>query len=257
MKALEKALAVRRNWPFRSPDPRIAYRNRIRRAHGVLTLIEKHGSSQVRYEARRLFIVAVCAAFEAFWRDIVRDAIDEGGISLKSAPQLGKVTFSVSDLSEVLGQRLTLGELVSAAYTFQSPEAVDQALSEVLGIKAFAEFAKWELKVREVPRKNRSRKRGPLLKATFKGDVWLKAIPNIHRAFAVRHDTVHDTGARHWLTTIQTHRLQHAVWEFNEFFSLFIERRLDGMVVRYRPRRTRRKVGSARKGKGRARVKAA
>jgi len=237
VKAIDKALAVRRNWPFKSPDPRIAYRNRTRRAWSILNLVEKHGSPSVRYEARRLFIVATCAAFESFWRDIIRDTIDQGGISLRSAPQLGKVMFSVADVSEVLGQRLTLGELVAVAYTFQSPEAVDQALSDVLGIKAFSEFANWEVVFREVPRKNRSRKRGPLLKASFKGSVPLKSIFDIHRAFAVRHDTVHDTGARHWLSGIETNRLAHSVWEFNEFLSLFVERRLETIPTPHRVRR--------------------
>lgn len=231
MKPVEKALAVRRNWPFRSRDPRIAYRHRTRRARAVLDLVEKHGPRPVQYEARRLFIVAVCAAFEAFWRDVVRDVIDEGGITLKSAPQLGKVMFSVVDLKEILGRKLTLGELVAASYTFQSPDVVDQALSDVLGIKAFAEFAKWELFVREVRRKNRSRRRGPLLKTSFKGAIWLRTIPDITHAFTVRHDTVHDAGTRHWLSVRETMRLEHAVWQFNEFLSLFVERRVDGSLT--------------------------
>ena len=231
MKPLDKALAVRRNWPFRSPDPGLAYRHRVDRARAVLDLVERHGRKPVQYEARRLFIVAVCAAFEAFWRDVIRDVIDQGGITLRSAPQLAKVQFSIADVKEILGRRLTLGELVAASYTFQSAGVVDQALSEVLGIKAFSAFALLKVTVEEVPRKNRSRKRGSLLKHSFKGAAYLKLIPEIDRAFTVRHDTVHDAGTRHWLSIGAAARLENSIWNFNRFMSLCVERHLDSLTT--------------------------
>jgi hypothetical protein len=242
MKPLDKAIAVRRNWPFRSADPSIAYRHRIKRARAILDLVEKHGRRPVQYEARRLYIVAVCAAFEAFWRDVIRNIIDEGGVTLTSAPQLGKVMFSVQDVKEILGRKLTLGELVAASYTFQSPVVVDQALSDVLGTKAFSTFAATEFQVKEIPRRNRSKKHGPLLETSFKASLFLKRLPEIVHAFAVRHDTVHDAGARHWPSAATTDRLENAVWSFNEFLTLFVKRYLDSLTTIS----TRRQAGRSR-----------
>jgi hypothetical protein len=232
MKPLEKVFAVRRNWPFRSKDPSIAYRNRIRRAEKVLTLSERHGDRNAKFEARRLYVVAACAAFETFWRDVVRDAIDEGGVTLKSSPLLARTTFAVADVAEILGRKVTLGELVAACYTFQTPAVVDEALSAILGTKAFAEFAKWEVRVEEVPRKNRSKKRGALVSEVWKGEQWLRLIPRIERAFAVRHDTVHDAGTRHWLSLRDAFELENAIWQFNDFLGHFVAGRLaDGRVA--------------------------
>jgi hypothetical protein len=225
MKPIDKALAVRRNWPFRSPDPALAYRRRVALAQKVLDLAEKQGPRQVRYEARRLFVVAACAAFEAFWRDVVRDLVDHGGRTLHNSPNLAKLQFSIADVKEILGRRLTLGELVASAYAFQSPEAVEHALSDVLGIKVFGEFANAAFRILEVPRKNRSTKRGPLAEFSVKGSVYLRLLPTIRTAFSIRHDTVHDAGTRHWPSLRATLRLENAMWQFNSFMGAFLESR--------------------------------
>jgi len=183
VKPIDKAIAVRRNWPFRSPDPMRAFERRVKLAGRVLGLVEKHGDNKTRLEGRRLFIVAVAAAFETFWRDLVRDAVDKGGITLKNAPHLGRIQFALGDMQEVFGRKLTLGELVSTAYTFQSLDTVDQALSDVLGIKAFSEFSRSRFEIREVKRKNRSTKHGALVRQILKGADFLKHGPAVEACF--------------------------------------------------------------------------
>jgi hypothetical protein len=163
MKTLSKVYEVRLNFALKSDEPDQAYKNRISSARDVWQIVEKYGPTSSKLEARRLFLVAVAAGFELYWRDLIRSVVDRTKVSLKSAPHLGNIHFTLGDIQEIIGHKVSLGELISCSFSFQSADMVNRALSIVLGIDLFAELKRSSFMVTEVPRKNRSKKRGPLL----------------------------------------------------------------------------------------------
>ena len=221
MKPVEKALQVRRNRHIKSPDPMLAYHRRVGVAREVWEVAEVHGSPKAKREARRLFLVAVAAGFELYWRDFIRILIDEDEISIGTSPQLGRIQFSLSEVQQIVGRKMSFGELVSCAYTFQSAEMVNRALSDIFSIDVFGQLHREPLEFVEVPRKNRSKMRGPLIRITVSGNDVLRLVPQIQRCFEIRHSTVHDTGTRYNLTQKETMEIEAAIGLFNTYLQLF------------------------------------
>ena len=210
---------------------------RLREPERILNLIER---SEVResskQEARRQYLVAVCAAFESFWREFVRVNIDRHRVPRASLSALKNVSFTIGDVQSILGRRLTLGELISCSYSFQGTEAVNAALSEILRFKVFSEFAGARFAVREVPRKNRPKSRA-LVKTEILGrDVLKSTLPAMQKAYAIRHDTVHNTGAAHRVAEREARTVANAAWQLNTFLGMRLESKFDQLWGRQRER---------------------
>ncbi|MBI5093017.1 MAG: hypothetical protein HZB26_11335 [Candidatus Hydrogenedentes bacterium] len=224
MKPIEKALLLRKSAHLRSKEPMRVFQNRMREPERLLKLAEQQPLAQrTRQEARRQYLVCVCAAFEAYWREFVRVNIDRRIIPERTIERLKGLTFTLADVHRILGRELTLGELISCSYSFQGLDAVNVALSEILQIRLFSQFGDARFLVREEPRKNRSSQE-PLIESHITGKHILKSTcPAIARCFAIRHETVHDTGTRYRVSTREAHRIAHATWEFNMFLGMHLE----------------------------------
>lgn len=228
MDILQKTLELRKNYKIKSREPMRAFTQKISCSKEILRLIEKcNPSPSVKQEVRRLFLVTVAAGFELYWRDLIRIIIDKNKITLKSNPKLGDIKFTIADVETIIGNKITLGELLSYSYTFQNPQTVNKVLSYILNFDAFAEFSKAKFKLQEVKRKNRSKKSGVLFKTTMQGKKILNNIKMIEKCFEIRHATVHDTGIRFRVSEKETILIENAVWQFNAFFELFIFSRLE------------------------------
>ena len=226
-KIIDRALELRVTGKRRSPDPSRAYQNRLEAPRQVLETIETSSlPARVKLEARRLFVVCICAAFESFWRDVVRSMVAELGVSVTLRRNLRKQTFSLGDLGDILGRELTLAELVSCSYTFQHPEIVNRSMSDILSIDVFCEFKQSHFALVEVPRKNR-KPETPLARVELTGEFALKRIPLIERCFTIRHETVHHVGHVYRPTYRNVLEMENAVWIFNEFLSMFVGGRVD------------------------------
>lgn len=230
-KTIARAIEVRVGGRLKSTDPRNAFENRLKAPRQILDCIEATSlSPATKLEARRLFIVCICAAFETFWRDTIRSIVKKVGISESLKRALAKQPFSLADLSDVFGRELTIAELVACSYTFQHPDAVRQAISDALGIDAFAELRKARFAIVEIPRKNR-RVGKPLLRSEVTGEYALRQIKPIIRCFAIRHETVHHVGHNHRVSRRDVALLEGAISNFNMFLSIFLENRI-GQVRR-------------------------
>jgi hypothetical protein len=226
MKPIEKALLLRKSARLRSKEPMRLFINRLREPERILKLVERqHVSSATRLEARRQFLVSVCAAFEGYWRAFVRVNVDAHRIPASALEHLKKISFTLADIHNVVGRRLTMGELVSCSFAFQGPDAVNASLSEILQTKVFTEFAKARFTIREVPQARRPKKR-PLLRSELTGEQMLKSTrDDLERCFEVRHDTVHNTGALHRVTEMDALMIANSAWQFNTFLGAHIEKR--------------------------------
>lgn len=223
---VDRVLQIRMAGQRRSPSASRAYQNRLKNPRRVLETIESSSlPTGPKLETRRLFIVSVCAAFESFWRDIVRSTVAEIGVSDALRKSLRRQSFSLGDLTDVLGEELTLAELVSCSYTFQSPEVVNRALSEALSIDVFGEFRKARFALVEVPREN-CKSNSPPARSEVRGEFALKKIPLIERGFKIRHETVHHVGHVHRPTYANVLEIENAVWIFNEFLGMFVGARI-------------------------------
>jgi len=114
LRAVDKALILRESAYLKSKQPEKSFQNRLKNPRKILELVEhSSASNSVKLEGRRCYLVSLCAAFEIYWRDFFREMIDEHRIAIEKANHLNKVTFSYSDIREIVGKRLTLGELVA------------------------------------------------------------------------------------------------------------------------------------------------
>jgi hypothetical protein len=226
MKPLQKAILIRESAYLKSQSPHIAYRNRLKGPEQILYIIESSNvKNSIKLEARRQYIVALCAAFETYWRDFFKLMVDLYKIPVEKGSQLNKIVFTFADMREIVGRKLTLGELVTTAYVFQSLDAVNQAASEILGIDAFRTFAESKIRVSEVPRKNRSKKHGKLLQQDVPGKTVFKNISNIEKAFKMRHETVHHTGTRYRPSQRDVLKFDGEMFNFKFYFSSFVDSR--------------------------------
>lgn len=219
-RALEWRLAGRR----RSLAPSRAYQLRLKAPRAILRHAEAaYLPERQLFEARRQYLVCACAAFESYWRDMVREIVDSLGASEALLRSLQRHNFSFADLKYILGRRLQISELVACSYTFQHPDAVNRALSDCLSIDAFKEFSESRYRIIEVPRKNRRSLR-PLAQTEVSGEeMALRRIPEIEQCFRIRHEAVHHTGHRHRLSVRDVYRLENALWIFNDLLGMFID----------------------------------
>lgn len=224
IRPLDKALALRKSPHLRAKEPRAVYERRLKAPRQILDLVESAGlPTRVKREARRLFAVTIAAAFESYWREFTRLTLDNASPSAQQLTSLRKVSFTVAEVHDIVRRQVSLGELVASAYSFQGFDAVAQAWSELLGIDFMTTLSKHRYTLVEIPRKNRS-KRTPLGRAVILGrEVLASHLEHLQRCYAVRHDTVHDTGARHVLSLRDTFEFESASVNLIIFPSLFVE----------------------------------
>lgn len=224
MKTLDKVLLLRQYGRLRSKEPMRQYRNRLYAPERILALAERHATGEpTKREARRQYVVCVCAAFETYWREFVRVTIDRHRMPPTTFAHLKRMSFTLADVHCILGRKVTVGELMSCSFVFQGTQAVNAALSEILQLDLFGEFAKARFAITEVPDKTHD-KRKPMAKAELFGrDILRSTCPDIERCFTVRHDTVHGSGALHRLPVDTPRLLANSVWQFNLFLGMHLE----------------------------------
>ncbi|MEE9170269.1 MAG: hypothetical protein V3U73_10910 [bacterium] len=216
IKPIDKALLLRKSKHLRSKEPYSAFRRRLRRPQEILTHIEENISDRgVKYEARRHYIVSMMAAFEIYWRDLLRRTIDEYELTTKQLTRVNEIKLNLLDLYRVTGEKLTVGELLTSAYSFQSHPGIEQLVGNLFKVGLYTELRLPHVEI--------------VAGVDWKGagaeefnnsviDLVVKEIiPTIDRCQMIRNHTVHDTGTlyRPSSETIGQYRLHVSV--FNVF----------------------------------------
>lgn len=236
MKPVDKALVLRKSARLKAREPMRLFRRRLREPERVLDAIE-HSSlrESSKQEARRQYLVAVCAGFESFWREFIRINVDAHRVPNSTLGALRGISFTIGDIKTVLGRKLSLGELVSCSYSFQGPDAVNASLSEILQCKVFSEFSTARFIIREVSRR-RLPKRRPLVMSEIGGtDVLKSTLKYIKKAYEVRHDSVHNTGTIHRVGDREVRTIANAAWQFCTFLGMHLEGKVDNTWRRRSP----------------------
>lgn len=225
-RVVQRAMGLRGVAPLKERRPERLFDRRLKEPWKILREIEDSDLDQrAKFEARRMFVVALATAFELYWREFFRVMIDQCARSGASLTHLTKTTVTLGDIATVIGERLTLGELVSCAYSFQGAEALGATASTVLKLEAFGSFRKMPYRFEEVPYRNRSRKHGASVATVISGrEILDRAMPAISHCYSMRNETVHNLGTKYELTMADVTAMYEQVSTFNIFFGLFIER---------------------------------
>jgi len=195
LNTLEKIAEIRRSEHLKASMPEDAFFSRLRWPKQLLDLAEKSSiPNAAKFEARRQYLVALCAAFEIYWRDFLRMCVDETRLGEKHLSHLSKQAFTIAEIATIVGRKVTFGELLSYSYRFQSTATVNRAFSEIFSFDAFARLGKERYAVFEVLRKRRKKGRVPM-RATLLGTDVLRICPKIDACFKIRHETVHNLGS--------------------------------------------------------------
>ena len=168
-------------------------------------------------------MVALCAAYEIYWRDFMKQTIDAQRHHNIDIRQLRNHKFSFADLHQILGQRLTLGELISSSYTFHGTEVINEVCQAVFGLDLFAKIAKKRFQITIVEPKTEA----DAHPSYMTGVNILRHRTAIDRCFAIRHETVHNTGTRFRLSQRALHGLQGAMMTFNFLVSWIFEGQIE------------------------------
>jgi hypothetical protein len=177
-------------------------------------------------EARRQYAVSLCAAYEIYWRDFVKQTIDAQRFGSIEIRRLRNHKFTFPDLQQILGKRITLGEIVACSYTFQGTEVVNQVCQDVFRLDLFARMGNVRFKIEIVKPKTEAEKKPNYLKGV---DV-LKFRQAVDRCFAVRHETVHNTGTRFRLSPRDLYGIEGNMVSFNFFSSIILEKEIEKIV---------------------------
>jgi len=195
--------------------PENAFLGRLRWPKKLLELAERSSiPGAAKFEARRQYLVALCAAFEIYWRDFLRMCVDESKLGEKQLSHLTKQSFTIAEIATIVGRKITFGELLSYSYRFQSTAIVNRAFSEVFAFDAFGLLGRKQYGVFEVVRKNRKKGREPF-RAPLRGKDALKMCPTIDACFKIRHEAVHNLGSLNRVSAKKVRDFEHAMWFFN------------------------------------------
>lgn len=230
---IQRALELRDAAPLKDRRPDRIFDKRLNEARELLDLAEEHAKSEAaKFEARRTYIVHLATAFEVYWREFFRATTDRVRPSSAGFSHLTKVTLTLAEMSTVLGRKLTLGELLSCAYSFRGVDALKFAASSVLQLDAFTEFGKTEYEIKVLPHKRLAKSlRRKIWR--YKGAQILKSsLPLINECYRIRNETVHNTGFRVRLTRHEVFPMEAQMRTFNIFFSLFLQGRFEDKFLK-------------------------
>ena len=221
MTPVEKAIKLRKSLHLRSKAPQIAFQRRLEMPRAILKCVEEHElNSRLFNEARRHYVVCLCSAFELYWRDFIKQTVDANKIGNIDIRRLRNHKFSFSDLQLILGQRLTLGELIANSYTFQGTEVLNQVCQDIFSVDLFAGISKIQFTYVEPKTLKES------TPSFLKGVEILKHRDDIDRCFSIRHETVHNTGTQFRVSQKTLRNLEGTMGLFNLFASIVLESKL-------------------------------
>lgn len=230
MKALDKIHQLRKSIHLQSPVPERAYHSRIRRPREILRIIEsQQPSNSILYEARRGYIVSIACAFEIFWRQMVKNSIDNEGLDQTKLKGLDTVKLSMHEMADVFYHGITLGELISSSFNFQGVTNVNRAISTLLGIDAFTEYRSFKYRIYTFDPETKQEEKGDPM---YLGLEALKRSHFIDRCFEIRHETVHNTGTRFRVSNDLISHIEGAVFLFNLTFGLFSEKKFGDLLTK-------------------------
>lgn len=228
MRTIARALDYRKSLPQTARQPFRAFLSRLQCPMRILRFVEGSGApAAIVYEARRQFIVCLCAAFELFWRTFYREAANSCPASRLNLKKLKNRSFCFEEVSTILCTKLTLGELLTFSFGFQGPEAVADFARDVLGVELITELgkAKWDTTIVSPARTGRPVVRRSVI-ATGAGILRERSL--IEKCFEIRNEAAHASATRFRPSAARVKAYYGAICRFNLYASVVVENELSG-----------------------------
>lgn len=228
MRTITRALDYRKSLPQTAREPFRAFLSRLDHPISVLHMVEaSRVPSAIAFEARRQFIICLCAAFELFWRTFFRTAVNTRSAAEIDLTKVRNRTFRFDEVSTILHTRLTLGELLTFSFGFQGPNAVSDFAKDVfrLDLAGILGNAKLTATIEAVERADQQTEGRCVVVA---GDAILRERPLIERCFAIRNEAAHASGARYRPSAQSVESYYDAMCRFNMYASVALDMALSG-----------------------------
>jgi hypothetical protein len=237
MNPVEKALKLRNSLPLKDKRPFNAFIKRVFYSFQVTAIMDKLPVNQAKiskkrlkyhesilFELRRQCIVAMCAAYEIFWRDFFKFTFDQNFPSGKLPGGLRSKNIDIGQLTQIIGEKLTIGELISLSYTFRGTEEINTVVKNMLDFDLFARLSKSTQKFGFQTGKDIGEGFVAFPQTGTTGKYILQNSGLIEKAFKIRDQTVHNTAERLQLTEKQIAGIFIEVFLFNIHAAVEIEK---------------------------------
>ncbi|MDE1867720.1 MAG: hypothetical protein KGI08_08455 [Thaumarchaeota archaeon] len=108
---------------------------------GIITHLEKEKSADFRRALSNYVIIRLVSSIEVYFRDFVREIIDDHKIEPRGIFPNDEVVISLFELEGIkANQNITRGRIVSNAINFQNLERIDEVFSKLFNVKSFLQI---------------------------------------------------------------------------------------------------------------------
>lgn len=165
------------------------FSEKVSSAGKLLLFVEDNTKDKrLRLEARKYFVVVCVSSMETYFRDMAAGFVDADWVKPGCLNSLKDTKITLSDLFEVTKKRISIGEILSVSYSFQSLERINQIYTKMLGVSDFmSEVQAFKVKTEEGE--------SPLQEFVLK-DSYPDFRRKIEEMIRLRHLIVHHEGFR-------------------------------------------------------------
>lgn len=171
----------------------------------------------MKLEARRQNICSLNSAFEVFWRELIRILIDESKFKDIHLTKVRSHKFSFKELDKILDKKMSLGELLTNVYSFQSRFGLESIIRDLFGLNLYKELRQKRMKFQLV---EVGKTDGQIIDMS---EILDKCIPAIDKVNLIRNATCHDVGTNFRPSKKTIIELDHRVWMFNFYISTVVD----------------------------------
>jgi hypothetical protein len=138
LKDIVKRIDLQRESTPRHLLPFDNFLEKISSAGKLLWFVEENTKDKkLRLEARKYFVVVCVSCMETYFRVMAAVFIDAGWVKEGFLNSLGDTKVTLSDLSEITKRKISIGEIVSVSYSFQTLETINRVYTKMLSVSDF------------------------------------------------------------------------------------------------------------------------
>lgn len=120
------------------PLPYDNFIDKLSSARELLFFVEENTKDKkIRLEARKHAVIVCVSAMETYFKNVARAFIDRRWVADDFLSTLKDNKFTLSDLSEIGKEKISIGEIVSVSQSFQNLEMINRIYTKMFGVGDF------------------------------------------------------------------------------------------------------------------------
>lgn len=137
-------LAARKARKKRSNIPIEFFMDKYLNADDLLITIDKKiKRKDLKYEARKQYIISLVTAFEVYFKEAFILLIDEKRLDISKIKTLFNRKYDFEEVLLINKKRISAGELAASQFNFQELESIQKAFSSLLGRDFISELKRY------------------------------------------------------------------------------------------------------------------